>query len=75
MLTQLEGDATSPAPLGLAIYHLLCSDLDSCADWTERAIADRHPAIFYFLAHAVALRQSRRWPRLAALLNLATLQA
>jgi serine/threonine-protein kinase len=71
MVTQLEGGGTSPAPLGLAIYHLLCSDMDAAADWTERAIADRHPAIFYFLAHAVALRESRRWPHLATLLNLA----
>jgi tetratricopeptide (TPR) repeat protein len=63
-------DEASPAPLGVAIYHLLCSDIDACADWTERAIMDRHPAIFYFLAHARALRQSHRWPRLATLLNL-----
>ena len=72
LVTQLEGGGTSPSPLGLAIYHLLCSDIDAAADWTERAIADRHPAIFYFLAHAVALRHSHRWPHLATLLNLAT---
>jgi TolB-like protein/Tfp pilus assembly protein PilF/predicted Ser/Thr protein kinase len=70
IVAQLEAESTSPTALGLAIYHLLCSDIDVCADWTERAIADRHPAIFYFLTHAVALRRSHRWPGLARLLNL-----
>lgn len=70
ILKQMEADRTSPAALGLAIYHLLCSDIDTCADWTERAIADRHPAIFYFLSHAFALRRSHRWPALARQLNL-----
>ena len=45
------------AGLGLAIYHLLCSDIERCADWTERAIAERHPAIFLFLVHAAGLRR------------------
>lgn len=70
ILEQMEADRTFPAALGLAIYHLLCSDVDTCADWTERAIADRHPAIFYFLTHASALRRSHRWPALAKQLQL-----
>jgi eukaryotic-like serine/threonine-protein kinase len=70
IVAQLERDRTGATALGLAIYHLLCSDLDTCADWTERAIADRHPAIFYFLLHAAALRESHRWPALARLVNL-----
>jgi eukaryotic-like serine/threonine-protein kinase len=73
IVTQLESDRTGPTALGLAIYHLLCSDLDTCADWTERAIADRHPAIFYFLCHATALRESHRWPALARQVNLGSL--
>ena len=70
IVRQLETDRTCPTALGLAIYHLLCSDMNTCAEWTERAIADRHPAIFYFLTHAVALRQSDRWSGLARLLRL-----
>ena len=70
LVQQLEAEDTGPNALGLAIYHLLCSGVDQCADWTERAIADRHPAIFFFLTHAAALRHSHRWPRLARLLNL-----
>jgi serine/threonine-protein kinase len=58
-------------PLGLATFHLAYGDIDACADWTERAIAERHPAIFFFLrAHAHALRKSARWPTLARQLNL-----
>jgi serine/threonine-protein kinase len=70
MVRQLEADRTCPTALGLAIYYLLLSDIDACADWTERAIADRHPAIFFFLTHALALRQSHRWPALARMLNI-----
>jgi len=70
IVQQLEADRSCPTALGLAIYHLLCSDIDVCAEWTERAIADRHPAIFYFLTHAAALRRSHRWPSLAKQLNL-----
>ncbi len=71
LLDLLRAERTSPNALGLAIYHLACSEIEACADWTERAIADRHPAIFFFLhAHAQPLRRSSRWPALARLLNL-----
>jgi serine/threonine-protein kinase len=70
LVTQMEAAGSGPAALGLAIYHLLCSDIDTCAGWTERAIAERHPAIFFFLVHALALRRSHRWPALAKMLHL-----
>jgi hypothetical protein len=71
LLQLLEADPAGPAALGLATFYLAGSDVDACADWTERAIAERHPAIFYFLhAHALTLRRSSRWPRLLQLLNL-----
>lgn len=71
LLRLLEGHQTAPTALGLAAYHLACSEIDACADATEWAIADRHPAIFYFLhAHAHTLRRSSRWPAIAKLLNL-----
>ena len=57
--------------LALATFHLGGSETDACADWVERAIAERHPAIFFFLrAHAHDLRQSPRWPALARMLKL-----
>ncbi len=58
-------------PIGPAIYHLLAGDLDATADWTEKAIDQRHPAVFFFLhVTAKALRSSPRWPALARMMNL-----
>ena len=71
LVQSLDADHASPTALGRATYHLVCSELDACADWTEQVIADRHPAIFFFIhAHAFALRRSSRWAKLAALLEL-----
>jgi serine/threonine protein kinase/Tfp pilus assembly protein PilF len=58
-------------PIGPAIYHLLSGDLDATADWTEKAIDQRHPAVFFFLhVTAKALRSSPRWRALARMINL-----
>ena len=60
-------------PMALAIFHLVGLEIDDAADWTEKVIAERHAAVFFFLcAHADALRHSPRWPALARLLNLPT---
>ena len=70
-MEKLAARPTYGMPLALATFHLCCSEIDACADWTERAIAERHPAIFFFLrAHAHDLRRSPRWPALADLLKL-----
>ena len=59
------------APLAFATFHLYRSELDSCADWVEKGIAERHPAMFVFLrSHARELLASSRWPGLAKRLNL-----
>lgn len=71
LLMELEQTDWGDYPIGAAMYHLLCGDLDQSADWTVRAIERRQPAVFYFLTeHASALRSSSRWPTLAHLLNL-----
>jgi tetratricopeptide (TPR) repeat protein len=71
LLDTLKAGEVYGAPLALATYHLVCSDLEATADWTERAIEERHPAIFFFLhAHARTLQCSTRWPALAGALNL-----
>ena len=71
LLDTLKAGEVYGAPLALATYHLACLELDASADWTERAIQERHPAIFFFLyAHAQALRCGARWPALASALNL-----
>ena len=71
LLEQLRPGRAYGTPLGLATFHLACSEIEACADWAERAIAERHPAIFFFLrSHAHALRNSAHWPTLARQLNL-----
>jgi hypothetical protein len=71
LLETLRPGRAYGTPLGLATFHLACSEIDACADWTERVIAERHPAVFFFLrAHALALLNSPRWPALASELNL-----
>ena len=58
-------------PIGPAIFHLLCGEMDATADWIEKAIEQRQSAVLFFLsAHATALRSSPRWPALARLMNL-----
>jgi eukaryotic-like serine/threonine-protein kinase len=68
---KLRPDAGYIDPIGPAIYHLLSGDLEATADWTEKAIDQRHPAVFFFLhVTAKALRSSHRWPALARMMNL-----
>jgi serine/threonine-protein kinase len=58
-------------PIGLAMFHLVCEDLEATADCVERAIEQRQPAVLFFLsAHATALRSTARWPALARMMNL-----
>jgi tetratricopeptide (TPR) repeat protein len=58
-------------PIGPAIFHLVCGDLEAAAEWTEKAIDQRQPAVLFFLnGHAKALRSTARWPTLARMMNL-----
>ena len=58
-------------PLGLAVYHLLISDVETAADWMARAIEQRvtQAALLLIPIYAV-LRSSPRWPALAKMMNL-----
>jgi hypothetical protein len=68
---KLQPDDGYVDPIGSAIYHLLSGDLDAAADWTQKAIDQRHPAVFFFVhVTAKALRSSPRWPALASMMNL-----
>jgi TolB-like protein/Tfp pilus assembly protein PilF len=60
------------ASRGLAAFHTLCRDIDAAADVYERAIEERDPNIPYSLqsARSIQVRESPRWPGLAALMNL-----
>jgi serine/threonine-protein kinase len=59
-------------PMGFLLFHLVCGEFDKAADWAEAGIAQRDPAIMYFLQGPLArgLRSSGRWPGLARSLNL-----
>jgi len=57
------------APRNLGLYDLHCGHLDSAADWFEKAIAQRDPAMPQ-LAHSSWLRSLPRWPALAKMMNL-----
>jgi hypothetical protein len=56
----------------LAVYHLSCGDVETGADWTEKAIAERHFSMMYYLRFVVCqpLRASHRWPAIAKMVNL-----
>ena len=60
------------ASRGLAIFHTICGDIDLAADWYERAIEERESFVVAFLQSAIGepVRNSPRWSRLAALMNL-----
>ncbi|MBA3890967.1 MAG: hypothetical protein H0X64_10585 [Gemmatimonadaceae bacterium] len=54
-----------------AVYHLLCGDIDTGADWTERALVERDFSMMYYLRFVVCrpLRTSARWPNIARMVN------
>jgi hypothetical protein len=46
-------------------------ELDACADWVEKAIEYRQPAVFFFLyTTANRLQSTPRWPKLAEMMKL-----
>ena len=59
-------------PIGMIIYHVACSEIDSAIDWFEQAIEQRQPLAAGWAAAGFfkALRSSPRWPKLARMMNL-----
>jgi serine/threonine-protein kinase len=55
-----------------AVYYLMCGDVDTGADWVEKAIAERDFSMMYYLRFVVCqpLRASHRWPAIAKMVNL-----
>jgi serine/threonine-protein kinase len=71
ILEKLKSGQDYGRPLAFATYHLSSSEIDAAAEWTGKAIAERHSAIFFFLrTHARPLTASARWPELAKMLRL-----
>jgi eukaryotic-like serine/threonine-protein kinase len=59
-------------PLGMIIYHVVCSEIDFAIDWYERAIEQRQPYAAEWASGGFLrpLRSSPRWHRLARMMNL-----
>ncbi len=72
LIGKLGSGQAYKAPLGLAVFHTFCGEIDLAADWFEKAIKQRIPLIGIWLqgANSEALRASPRWPKLATLMNL-----
>jgi TPR repeat protein len=72
MLLKLGDGQAYGAQLGFVNYRLLCSEVDLAADWAEKAVEQRDPALHAFLRfpYAQELHGSSRWPALAKMKNL-----
>lgn len=59
-------------PIGMVMYHLLCSEIDAAIDWYERCIELRLPsaALQASAGFGRPLRAHPRWPKLAKMMNL-----
>jgi TolB-like protein/predicted Ser/Thr protein kinase len=69
----LQELGTSPrAAIGRALYHLIAHELEPAGEWLERAIEYRDPFVLVYAADKIMrpLRETPRWARLAALMNL-----
>lgn len=66
----------SPNPrstsLGMLFYHLMCEETEAAANWFEKAIEERDPALVPYLRHPLMkpLQASSRWPALAKMMHL-----
>jgi serine/threonine-protein kinase len=60
-------------PCALALFHLLCSENEQAAEWTERALEQRDqlvPMILLSPPWSPMLRTTSRWPALSKRMNL-----
>jgi TolB-like protein len=61
--------------VGLALFHLACSETERAIDWLEKLVEQRHPFVMMLLVggpYAPLLRASPRWPSVARSMNLPT---
>jgi serine/threonine protein kinase len=72
LIHQLGSGQSYGAPMGLAIFHTYCGEIEPAADWIEKAIEEMFPITLSWLQGATGepLRASPRWLKLAALMNL-----
>ncbi len=68
VLAQLRPGEAYGAPVGWAVFHLVCLEIDKAADWMEKAMAQRDTRLFFLLRPY--FQTSSRWPALAKMMNL-----
>ncbi|HEV2200940.1 MAG TPA: protein kinase [Bryobacteraceae bacterium] len=71
-LEKLRPGQAYGAPRGLAIFHVLCGEIEKAADCVAKAIEQRDSLMIIYLRLPIAkdLRSSPRWPKLAKMMNL-----
>ena len=59
-------------PVGMIIYHVVCSEIDAAIDWYEHAIEQRQTIAAGWASAGFfrPLRSSPRWSKLARMMNL-----
>ena len=69
-LEKLETTLRGMSPLGMVIYHVVCSEIDAAIDWYEHAIEQRQPFAAGWASAGFfrPLRSSPRWPKLARMI-------
>jgi eukaryotic-like serine/threonine-protein kinase len=73
LLDGLGDGQANGAPVAFAIYHLLCGEIEKAAEWTKRALEQKHPMVAMLLLTppwGPLLRSSVSWPNLAKMMNL-----
>jgi len=66
---ELLGDARAHA-----LFHLICDEIEQGADWVEKAIQQHDSSMRFYLGFVICkgLRASKRWPKIAKMVNLQT---
>jgi tetratricopeptide (TPR) repeat protein len=72
MLQRLRPGEDYKTPAALAVFHLVCGEIDQVAYWVEKAIEQRDPFILFSLCRSFGkdLVSSPFWPALAGKMNL-----
>jgi hypothetical protein len=72
LIQKLQPGVAFGAPRALAIYYWIRGDLEAMADWIEKAIDQRDPAILAMLRqwYGRELRSTPRWATLMRKMNL-----
>jgi hypothetical protein len=59
-------------PIGMMLYHVVCSEIAAAIEWYERGIEQRQPLVAQLASAGFLkpLRASPRWSKLAKMMNL-----